>query len=84
MEDPNGGTPTSLDEINSAPEPATTLHESVEELISDDSTKPEGHNHEHPDPHQVEPVSEPQADGDSSDEDDVNEDSVKEDVSHEG
>jgi segregation and condensation protein B len=84
MEDPNGGTPTSLDEINSAPEPTTTLHETVEELISDDSTKPEGHNHEHTDPHPVEPASEPQADGDSSDEDSDDEDSVKEDVSHEG
>jgi len=79
MEDPNGGTPTSLDEINSAPEPSTTLHESVEELISDDSTKPEGHHHEHADAHKVEPASEPQADGDSSDED-INE----EDRSDEG
>ena len=73
MEDPNGGTPTSPDEIdaeiNSAPDPTNTLHESVEELITDDSTKPEGHNHEHPNPHQVEPASEPQADGDSTDED---------------
>jgi len=83
MEDPNGGTPTSPDgidaEIDSAPPPTTTLHESVEELISDDSTKPEGHAHEHTDPHHVEPVSEPQADGDSSDEDSDDEDSSDED-----
>ena len=68
MEEPNSGTPTSLDEINSAPEPTNTLHETVEELIADDSTKPEGHNHETAHPHQVEPASEPQADGDSTDE----------------
>jgi segregation and condensation protein B len=83
MDDVNGGTPSSLDEANSTPEPTSTLHESVEELISDDSTKPEGHNLEHADTHEVEPLvsepvpeepvhvpeSEPQADGDSSDED---------------
>lgn len=79
MEDVNGGTPTSLDEANAVPEPTTTLHESVEELISDDSTKPEGHNREQehvdsqvaePSVHELvhEPESEPQADGDSSDE----------------
>ena len=84
MEDPNGGTPTSLDEINSAPEPTNTLHESVEELISDDSTKPEGHNHEHADPHHVEPASEPQADGDSSDEDIRDEDRNDKNGSDEG
>jgi segregation and condensation protein B len=75
MDEASSGTPTSLDEINSAPEPSNILHETVEELISDDSTRPEGHNHEHADPHEVEPVhepaSEPQADGDSSDEDEA-------------
>ena len=83
MEDPNGGTPTSLDEINSAPEPTNTLHESVEELISDDSTRPEGHHHEPTDPHRVEPASEPQADGDSSDEDSSDEESNDKDGSDE-
>lgn len=77
MEDANEGTPTSLDEANSAPEPTNTLHENVEEMISDHSTRPEGHNHEHTESHEVEPPahepvhepeSEPQADGDSSDE----------------
>jgi segregation and condensation protein B len=52
---PAAGTPTSLDEINSAPEPTTALHESVEDLMSDDSTAPEGHKREHADPHEVEP-----------------------------
>lgn len=59
----SGGTPTSLDELNSAPEPATTLHESVEDIMSDDSTQTEGNNREPADktevdspPDQVEPM----------------------------
>jgi segregation and condensation protein B len=40
------GTPTSLDELNAAPEPTNMLHESAEELESDKSTRPEGHKHE--------------------------------------
>ena len=65
-----GGTPTSVDELNAAPEPTNTVHEDVEEMLSDDSTAPEGHNKEHADPSEVEPMAEqhePQADGDSDD-----------------
>jgi len=56
--------------LNSAPEPTTTVHEDVEEMLSDDSSAPEGHNREHADPKEVEPMAEqhePQADGDSED-----------------
>ncbi len=63
-------TPTSLDELNAAPEPTNVLHENVEEIESDKSTSPEGHEREHADPSEVEPsaeVHEPQADGDSDD-----------------
>jgi len=71
-EDADAGTPNSLDELNAVPEPTNILHETPEEILSDNSTHPEGHNHEHTDPHEVEPMAdqhEPQADGDSSDED---------------
>ena len=57
-EDPAAGTPTSVDELNAAPEPTTQVHESVEEMMSDDSAAPEGHNREHSDPHEVEPMAE--------------------------
>ena len=70
------GTPTSVDELNAVPEPTTTLHESVEDILSDDSTAPEGHKHEPADPSEVEPMAdqhEPQADGDSTEETDDNE-----------
>jgi len=70
-EDATTGTANSLDEANAAPEPTNILHETPEEIISDNSTHPEGHNHEHADPHEVEPMAdqhEPQADGDSTDE----------------
>ena len=70
------GTPTSVDELNAAAEPTSTLHESVEDILSDDSTAPEGHKHEHADPSEVEPMAdqhEPQADGDSTEETDDNE-----------
>jgi segregation and condensation protein B len=70
-EDAEAGTSNSLDEINAVPEPTNILHETPEEIISDNSTHPEGHNHEHADPHEVEPMAdqhEPQADGDSTDE----------------
>jgi segregation and condensation protein B len=63
---------TSLDEINSAPEPTTILHDTPEDMLADDSSHPEGHQHEHADPHEVEPMAdqhEPQADGNSTDED---------------
>lgn len=66
------GTSTSLDELNSAPEPTTTVHEDVEEMLSDNSTAPEGHEREHADPGEVEPMAEqhePQADGNSEDPD---------------
>jgi segregation and condensation protein B len=59
---------TSLDELNAASEPTTILHKTPEEIESDKSVAPEGHEHEHADPHEVEPmadVHEPQADGDS-------------------
>jgi len=65
-----------VDEINSAPEPTTAFHETTDELIEDKSVAPEGHEHEHSDPHNVEPmadVHEPQADGDSSPTDDEDE-----------
>jgi segregation and condensation protein B len=74
-EDAAAGTPTSVDELNSAAEPTNTLHESVEDLESDQSSAPEGHKREHADPNEVEPgevepsadIHEPQADGDSDD-----------------
>ena len=75
-EDAAAGTPNSVDELNAAPEPTTRVHENVEDILSDDSTAPEGHNHEHADPHEVEPMAEehePQADGDSTEETDDNE-----------
>ena len=50
-----GGTTTSLDELNAAPEPTTTLHESIEDVMSDDSTNPEGNNREHADKTEVDP-----------------------------
>jgi segregation and condensation protein B len=65
-----GGTPTSVDELNAAPEPTNVVHADVEEMLSDDSTAPEGHNTEHTDPKEVEPMAEqhePQADGNSED-----------------
>jgi len=70
-EDAEAGTSNSLDEINAVPEATNTLHETPEEIIADDSTHPEGHEHEHANPHEVEPMAdqhEPQADGDSTDE----------------
>ena len=70
-EDAAAGTPTSLDEANAAPDPTNVLHDTPEEILADHSTHPEGHNHEHADPHEVEPMAdqhEPQADGDSTDE----------------
>jgi len=71
-EDAEAGTSNSLDEINAVPEATNTLHETPEEIIADDSTHPEGHEHEHANPHEVEPMAdqhEPQADGDSTDKD---------------
>jgi len=59
---------TSLDERNAAPDPTTVLHKTPEEIESDKSVYLEGHEREHTDPHEVEPmadVHEPQADGDS-------------------
>ena len=66
-ESPGGG--SSVDERNSAPEPTNILHETSEEIESDDSVALEGHEHEHTDPREVEPmadVHEPQSDGDST------------------
>jgi segregation and condensation protein B len=63
------GESSAVDEINAAPEPTTELHETTDETIADKSVAPEGHEHEHADPNDVEPmadVHEPQADGDSS------------------
>jgi segregation and condensation protein B len=63
------GESSSMDELNSAPEPTTILHDTPEEIEADKSVKPEGHEHEHADPHEVEPmadVHEPQSDGDST------------------
>jgi len=65
----SGSEESSLDERNAAPESTTVLHETPEDLESDKSVAPEGHEHEHTDPHEVEPmadVHEPQSDGDST------------------
>ena len=57
-----------VDEANAAPEPTNTLHESVEDMLSDKSSRPEGAKHE-PDlaaAHDVEPMADvhaAQADG---------------------
>ena len=70
-EDAEAGTSNSLDEINAAAEPTSILHDTPEDMLADDSTHPEGHQHEHADPSEVEPMAdqhEPQADGDSTDE----------------
>lgn len=50
--------PPAIDELNAAPEPTQVVHESVEEMLADDSTAPEGVNREHTDPHEVEPMAE--------------------------
>jgi segregation and condensation protein B len=56
----------SLDEANAVPEPTTTVHESVEEMMGDDSTHPEGHNREHENRTEVKPDSGKRAeDGDT-------------------
>jgi segregation and condensation protein B len=71
-EDTEGESPSgesSVDERNAEPEPTTILHETPEEIESDKSVYREGHEHEHTDPHEVEPmadVHEPQSDGDST------------------
>jgi len=60
------GEPPALDELNAVPEPTHALHESVEDILSDDSIAPEGSQREHTDPSEVEPmaeVHEAQADG---------------------
>ena len=59
---PAAGDSAAVDEINSAPEPTTTLHESVEGMMSDQSTSPEGSNVE--DVERMKSDHEPQADGD--------------------
>jgi segregation and condensation protein B len=71
--DASGGS-APLDELNSAPEPTTTRHESVEDVLSDNSSQPEGHLHEPAtsleEAESVEPMAkehEAQADGDSED-----------------
>jgi segregation and condensation protein B len=73
---PSGaGGSAAIDEINSAPTPTNTFHESVEDILADDSTSPEGVRREHTDKTEVEPgnpedvepsaeLHEPQADGD--------------------
>jgi segregation and condensation protein B len=65
----------SVDELNSAPEPTNDgAHESVEDLVSDKSTSPEGSGREHADLGEVEPMAdehEPQADGNSEDADSI-------------
>jgi segregation and condensation protein B len=54
-EDSGEGASASLDELNSAPEPTHVNHDTVEDLMSDRSSSPEGHNREHADPRQVDP-----------------------------
>jgi segregation and condensation protein B len=66
------GKSPAVSEINAAPEPTNTLHESVDDMISDKSYSPEGGNRE-PSTYSeenVEPnadVHQPQADGDDRD-----------------
>jgi len=72
-----------VDELNAVPEPTHVVHDSVEHLVSDKSTSPEGAKHEHADRSEVEPMAEehePQADGDSEDADDSESDSVEGEV----
>lgn len=45
-----------VDEINAAPAPTNLHHDTVEDIMSDKSTSPEGHNTEPADPHDVEPM----------------------------
>jgi segregation and condensation protein B len=69
--EPEGeGISQGVDEINAVPESTTILHETPEEMLSDKSVAPEGHNREHEDPSEVEPmaeVHEAQADGSPDD-----------------
>jgi len=53
---PNEGGSPALDEADATPAPPTTLHETPEELISDNSTYLEGHNPEPADKTEVNPV----------------------------
>jgi len=48
MPDTPAGTPTSIAETDSAPEPTHILHDTPEDLLADDSTQPEGHEYEPP------------------------------------
>jgi segregation and condensation protein B len=66
----NGSAP--LNEQAAVPSPTHMHHDTPEDLISDKSTAPEGHNREHQDPHEVEPMAEihsAQADGEPDDSD---------------
>jgi segregation and condensation protein B len=63
--DNSGGSPP-VDELNAVPTPTHIHHDTPEDLLSDHSTALEGHNREHRDPTEVEPMAEvhsPQADG---------------------
>ena len=68
--DNTGGSPP-VDELNAVPTPTHIHHDTPEDLISDHSTALEGHNREHQDPAEVEPMADvhsPQADGTPEDE----------------
>jgi segregation and condensation protein B len=54
--DTPAGTPTSIAETDSAPEPTHILHDTPEDLIADDSTQPEGHEYEPTDKTEVKPT----------------------------
>jgi segregation and condensation protein B len=65
------GTSALVDEANAAPEPTYTSHDTPEDLMSDKSAYLEGHNREHEDPAEVEPMADvhsDQADGTPEDE----------------
>jgi segregation and condensation protein B len=67
----NSGGSLPLDELNAAPTPTNLHHNTPGDLLSDQSTAPEGHNREHQDPAEVEPMADvhsPQADGTPEDE----------------
>jgi segregation and condensation protein B len=60
------GASAPVNERDAVPEPTHVFHETPEDLLSDHSTHPEGHKHEHADKTEVEPLAEQhsaQADG---------------------
>jgi segregation and condensation protein B len=71
----NDGTSPPVSEKDAVPEPTHIHHDTPEDLMSDKSTYLEGHNREHADPAEVEPMAEThssQADGTPEGDDDSN------------